>query len=102
MVIHTAPKTTALQAQATANLFLNDHLPDRFTADQPYFDSAGNVWHVPVILVYPCVDALGQVGEILISPTTETVVASTPLDEMQKAAQALYTVHRDAIETAFS
>ncbi len=53
MTIHTAPRLTAMQAQAAANLFLNDHLPDRFTADQPQLKAAINVWQVPVILVYP-------------------------------------------------
>jgi hypothetical protein len=28
MAIYSAPQVTALQTQATANLFLSDHLPD--------------------------------------------------------------------------
>jgi hypothetical protein len=28
MATYSAPQVTALQAQATANLFLSDHLPD--------------------------------------------------------------------------
>jgi len=33
MAAKTIPHITALQAQAVANGFLSDHLPDRFTAD---------------------------------------------------------------------
>ncbi len=40
MLTHITPHITALQAQATANLFLSDHLPDRFTADQARFNPA--------------------------------------------------------------
>lgn len=102
MAIHTTPQVTALQAQAAANLFLNDHLPDRFTADQPHLSPDDNLWHVPVILVYPGVGSIGQVGEILISTTAETVVSYRPLVEMKQAAQELYNAHRDAIDAAFS
>jgi hypothetical protein len=101
MAIHITPRVTALQAQAVANLFLNDHLPDRFTADQPRLSPADKLWHVPVILAYPGADALGQVGEILVSPTAGTVVAYTPLAKMKQAAQELYNAHRDAIDASF-
>jgi hypothetical protein len=40
---------TELQAQSATNLFLSDHLPDRFTADQPVLNSTRDTWHVPVI-----------------------------------------------------
>jgi len=96
-----SPQVTALQAQAAANLFLDDRLPDRFTADQPQL-SADDLWHVPVILAYPFVGALGAVGEILISADSETAISHTPLDEMKERAQRLYDVHRDEIEAAFS
>jgi hypothetical protein len=36
-----------------ANLFLSDHLPDRFLASSPTLDFAANVWRVPVWLAYP-------------------------------------------------
>ena len=101
MAIYSAPKVTALQAQATANLFLSDHLPDRFTADQPQLNALDHVWHVPVVLAYPGVGVVGCVGEICINTVSETVVSHTPLAEMKQAAQALYDAHRDAIEAAF-
>ena len=101
MAIDSAPKVTALQAQATANLFLSDHLPDRFTADQPQRNALDHVWHVPVVLAYPGVGVVGCVGEICIHTVSETIVSHTLLAEMKQAAQALYDVHRDAIEAAF-
>jgi hypothetical protein len=101
MAIHAVPTVTALQAQATANLFLSEHLPDRFTADQPQLNAVDNVWCVPVILAYPGVGAVGCVGEICISTFSDTVVSYTPLAAMKQTAQALYDTHRDAIEAAF-
>jgi hypothetical protein len=101
MATYSAPQVTALQAQATANLFLSDHLPDRFTADQPQLDALNHAWHVPVILAYPGVGVVGCVGDICIHTVSGTVVSHTPLAEMKQAAQALYDVHRDAIEATF-
>ncbi len=96
------PRATALQAQAAANLFLSDRLPDRFTADQPELNPAGELWRVPVILSYPFVGPLGEVGEILVNAGSEAVVSHTPLDEMRDKAQSLYEAHRDEVEAAFS
>lgn len=101
MAIHSAPKVTALQAQATANLFLSDHLPDRFTADQPQLNTIDNVWDVPIVLAYPGVGAIGCVGNICISSLADIVVSHTPVAVMQQAAQSLYDAHRNAIEAAF-
>ena len=94
------PYITALQAQAAANLFLSDHLPDRFTADQAQYDPQEACWHVPVILAYPYVGVLGMVGEIQIAAQTATVVSHTPFEDMRCTAQNLYDTHRDAIEAA--
>ncbi len=93
-----APAITALQAQAEANLFLSDHLPDRFMAGQPVFDVVASVWRAPVLLAYPIIGSVGHTGEILISADEEKVVSYTPLDKMKAAARALYEQHRDAIE----
>ena len=100
MTTHTAPAITALQAQATANFFLSDHLPDRFTADQPHFDPQMACWHVPVILTYPDVGVLGTVGDIQVAAQTETVVAHTPCAVMRHTAQGLYNAHCHAIDTS--
>ena len=93
---------TALQTQATANLFLSDHLSDRFTADQPQLIATDNVWLVPIILAYPGIGSIGCVGDMHISTTKEKIISHTPLTEMKQTAQQLYDTHRDAIEAAFS
>jgi hypothetical protein len=98
MLTHITPHITALQAQATANLFLSDYLPDRFTADQACFDPQEVCWRVPVILAYPDVGALGTVGELQVGAQTAIVVAHTPFEVMRHTAQGLYDIHRDAIE----
>lgn len=94
----TAPPLTALQAQAFANLFLSDHLPDRFMGDTPTFDAVANVWRVPVLLAYAIIGPVGQTGEILVSATKEEIVSHTPFEEMKAAARRLYEENRDAIE----
>ncbi|MEN3333605.1 MAG: hypothetical protein V7641_2970 [Blastocatellia bacterium] len=98
MATMTIPKITALEAQAAANLFLSDHLGDRFMADSPMLDSEAGVWRVPVLLSYAIIGSVGQAGEILVSTTSKEVVSHTPLEEMKIAARALYEQHRDAIE----
>jgi hypothetical protein len=93
-----ASTITALQAQAAANLFLSDHLPDRFMAGPPSLQLAAHVWRVPVLLAYPLIGPVGQTGEILVSVTAAEVVSYTPIEAMKVAARALYEQHRHAIE----
>ncbi len=102
-MIATQIKTlTALEAQAAANLFLSDNLPDRFCADDPRFDRIANLWRVPVVLAYPFIGSIGQVGEIVVSPSSEDILSHTPLEEMRAAAKPLIELHRDAIEEPFT
>ena len=98
MATKIAPTITALQAQAEANLFLSNHLPDRFMAGPPSLDLAAQAWRVPVLLAYPIIGPVGQTGEILVSMTTAEVVSYTPIEKMKVAARALYEQHRNAIE----
>jgi hypothetical protein len=102
MVTRSKTEMTALGAQAAANEFLSDRLPDRFTADTPARVPGGEAWRVPVILAYPFVGSVGEVGEVLISVETEDVMSHTPLDEMKRAAKELYEAHRAEIEAPFS
>ena len=95
-----APTITALQAQAAANLFLSDHVPDRFMAGPPRLNLAAQVWCVPVLLAYPIIGPVGQTGAILVSVTAEEVVSYTPIEQMQVVARALYEQHRHAIEAS--
>lgn len=94
----TAPVTTAFQAQAQANGYLSDLLPDRFCAGRPQFDPEAQLWRVPVLLSYAIIGPIGQVGEVLVSATTEQVISSTPKQEMMAAARSLYEQHRETIE----
>lgn len=102
MSTKTAPTVTALEAQSAANLFLSDHLGDRFLAVRPQLDEGGDVWRVPVVLTYAVVGPLGEVGEILVSASTEEVVSHTPIEEMKERARALYEHHREQIEAPLS
>ena len=81
---------TALEAQAAANRFLSDHLPDRFLASSPKLDAADNVWRLPVLLAYPIIGPVGQTGAILVNATSEEIVSYTPAggDESRRS-QAL-------------
>lgn len=97
MVANTIPKITALEAEAAASLFLSDRLPDRLTAGDPCLDAAG-LWRVPVLLVYPIIGEVGEVGEIIVGGQKEEIISHTPVDEMLARAQALFEAHRDAIE----
>jgi hypothetical protein len=93
-------RVTALQAQALANGFLSDSLPDRFTADSPIW--ADDKWRVPVILAYPSIGSLGVVGEVEVDTEVGTVTNHTPLEQMKQVGMELYMANRDAIEAAFS
>lgn len=100
--MRTIPQVTAQQAQAAVNQFISDYLPDRFTADQAQLSVTGEVWQVPVILAYPNVGSLGQVGEVLVSTSSEVIVSHTSFNEIKQVGQRLYEVNRDAIQTYFS
>jgi hypothetical protein len=92
-------RVTALQAQALTNDFLSNCLPDRFTADRPAW--ADHKWRVPVILAYPGIGSLGEVGEIQVDMEIGTIVDYTPLEQMKQLGLELYTKHQDAIKSAF-
>jgi len=102
MVANLIPTLTALEAQAAANLFLLDNLPDRYLAVEPRLDPAAQVWRVAVVLTYPFIGPVGKVGDIAVSAFSEEIVAHTPLDEMRERARQLYEQNRAAIEAAFS
>ncbi|MFN0120964.1 MAG: hypothetical protein ACKV2V_10715 [Blastocatellia bacterium] len=89
-----------MQAEAEAALFLSDNLPDRLTPGEPEFDDESYLWRVPVLLSYPILGVLGQVGEICCSAASEQVVSHTPVAEMRATALRLAEQNKDAIETA--
>jgi hypothetical protein len=98
----TNTKITAFEAEAEANQLLHGLLPDRFTAGDAWFDPTISAWRVPVVLAYPFIGPVGQVGEVLVSESAEQIISHTAADEMKTKARALYEQHREAIETAFS
>lgn len=98
MVANTIPKITALEAEAAVSLFLIDNVPDRITAGDPQLDTRASAWRVPVLLAYPVIGSVGEVGEIVVNGQTEEILSYTPIDEMLARARALYDQHRDQIE----
>ena len=102
MSTNTISPVIALQAQAAVNLFLTEHLPDRFVVDQARFDLTNDNWRVLVILAYPVIGSIGKVGEVVVSGETEEILSYTRLEEMKRVAQELYQAHQSDIEAAFS
>ena len=101
MVANLNPTLTAFEAQAAANGFLLDNLPDRYGAYEPRLTSNNQMWRVAVHLTYPVIGSVGEVGEICISAFSGSVVSSTPLTEMREQARKLYEQHGAAIQAAF-
>ncbi len=56
---------------------------------------------MPIILSYPQLGVLGQVGKVIVSASTTEVISSTAIEDMLTAAQLLAEQHRDAIEAPF-
>ncbi len=102
MVANLNPQITAFEAQAAANGFLLDHLPDRYGAYDPQFEPNGQAWRVSVLLTYPFIGSIGEVGEIRVSAFSEDILSFTPLDEMKARARELYDQSDAAIQAAFS
>lgn len=92
---------TAFEAEAAASLFLFDHLPDRFCPGSPKLDASADLWHVPVLLSYPFIGPVGEVGEITVSAREEKIISHTPIDEMKTLALKIYEERRADIEAAF-
>ncbi len=93
-----AETVSEIDVMAAAGDLLNDHLPDRFCAGAPQFDRENSVWQVPVLLSYPIIGTLGQVGEIAVSAKADQVLSFTPIEEMKAAAWALIEQNREKLE----
>lgn len=98
MVVNTIPKITALEAEAAASLFLSDRLPDRLTAGDPQLDARAGTWRMPVLLAYPLIGPMGEVGEVIVSGQAEEILTHPPVHEMLARARALSKQHREQIE----
>jgi hypothetical protein len=100
-----APVTlNAKQVMIAANQFIAEHLPDRFSAGLPklVFFPLRTLWLVPVLLTYPGVGAMGEVGMLAVDGDRPLVIGWTPLEEMEALARQLYEENRDEIALAFS
>jgi hypothetical protein len=94
-------QTTAFEAEAIAGGYLLDYLPDRFSTGAPRFDKAAGVWRIPVILAYPRIGSVGEVGELTVGDSTKEVISHTPFEEMTTRAFAIYEQRCEEIEAAF-
>lgn len=94
----TATITTVSAARAAANEWLITHLPDRFAAGVPTYDSALTGWQIPVWLSYPHLEPLGPVGELLVDAVQGNVKTHTAIVQMKERAFKLYEKHREHIE----
>jgi len=67
-----------------------NHLPDRFSPQEPSLDREANYWRVPIHLVYA--DGRGgSVGELVIDRKTGAVISHTPLEELRSKGLAVIT-----------
>jgi hypothetical protein len=94
-------ETSAFEAEAIAGGYLLDYLPDRFSTGAPRFDRAAGVWRIPVILAYPRIGPVGEVGELDVDDSTKEVASHTPFEEMTTRAFAIYEQRCEEIEAAF-
>jgi hypothetical protein len=92
------------QVMALANRFILAKLPDRFSAGLPKSVAfpTRRLWVVPVILTYPHVGIVGEVGMVAVDAEQEIVVGWTPFQEMEELARQLYQEKKHEIEIAFS
>ncbi|HEU0186052.1 MAG TPA: hypothetical protein VFS27_12105 [Blastocatellia bacterium] len=94
-------ETDAFEAEAIAGGYLLDYLPDRFGTGAPRYDKAAGVWRIPVILAYPRIGPVGEVGELTVGDLTKEVISHTPFEEMTTRALAIYEQRCEEIEAAF-
>ena len=90
-------------AKTAANHFIIEHLPDRFCAGQPrsVVFPIRAVWSVPIVLAYPKLGTIGEVGTVIVDAEMGTVVGWTPLEEIRAAAKEIYEARKAEIEAPF-
>jgi hypothetical protein len=93
---------SAVMARVLVNDWVLGILPDRFGAGEAKMLAAGDIWCVPVVLSYPVVGVIGQVGEVLISAFSGGIISATQPDVMRSHATKLYEARSHDIEAAFS
>jgi hypothetical protein len=80
---------------------LLDHLPDRFAAGIPTYDTTLHGCRVPVWLAYPHMAPLGPIGALQMDAQQGVVTTHTTLVEMKERAWKLYEQHRAQIDAPF-
>ncbi|MGI0494050.1 hypothetical protein ACN4EG_19885 [Alkalinema pantanalense CENA528] len=95
------PPVTAAIAESVVNGWLLEVLPDRFMAAEPRMIAAGDIWYVPVVLTYPIIGEVGQVGEVLVSAFSAGMISATSPDVMRSHGLKLYEERSHEIESAF-
>ncbi|MGH7454473.1 MAG: hypothetical protein ACRENG_24170 [bacterium] len=100
----TALKINEDEAITEANGFILEHLPDRFCAGIPRLLSftARTIWATPILLSYPEIGPIGEVGFVAVDAELGNVVGWTPFAEIYKAAEKFYSDKREQIAAAFS
>ena len=104
VVLEKETKVNLQQVMALANRFILSRLPDRFSAGLPKSVAfpTRRLWVVPVILTYPHIGIVGEVGMVAVDAEQKTVVGWTPFQEMEELATQLYQEKKHEIEIAFS
>jgi hypothetical protein len=97
------PKSILKRQNAWPIASFSKTCPTAFAPETPRFLQfpLRSVWIVPVVLSYPRIGPVGQAGIAAVDTETGSVVGWTPLDEMKKAAEAIYERKKAAIEAAF-
>ena len=90
-------------AKTAANQFIFEYLPDRFCAGHPRLVvfPIRTVWSVPVVLAYPKLGTIGEVGTVIVDAEMGTIVGWTPREEINAAAKELYEARKAEIEAPF-
>jgi len=87
-------------AEGLVNELLSDHLPDRYTAAEPSWNSRG-YWSVPVVLTYPRLGSIGCVGTIFVNAQNGTISNPTSWEEMRAEGEKLFNQKKHLINVDF-
>ena len=98
------PQIDSKRAFLIANQFVLAHLRDRFSVGFPtrVVFPTRSIWAAPVVLTYPKLGIVGEVGIVAIDTELGNVVGWTPLEEMESTAKELYEGKKREVEAAFS
>lgn len=91
-------------AYSEANWFILENFRDGFSAGTPrhLVFPTRSIWVVPIVLAYPKVGVLGEVGFVAVDGESGVVVGWTPVEEVEKVAEQMYKEKEDEIAALFS